>query len=232
MFQSEAIKAGQNSAEHLNGYKIWNQGKISLAEKNYAALTANSNLWNCPTLYNFSMEWSPDKAQSVLNNPEVKGMLPMGTIEIWQKRLKNIPKQAYESVNKNGADNISLVNEITLNLYKANAKLIAGTDASSIPFLVPGYALHEELRTFHEIGIPTYHVLKMTTCNAALSMNKEREFGTVEIGKRADLLLLNSNPLQNLNSLKDKSGMMIRGIWLSDGDLQKISDQIKTTFSN
>lgn len=228
---SEAIEAGQNSAEHLNGYKIWNQGVISIADPKNTSLTANAELWNCPTLYNFSVEWSIETAEKILNDPALTGLLPSETSENWNKRLKNVPKQARESLAKNGASNIAVMKDLTLSLYKSNAKLIAGTDAGSIPFLVPGYALHEELRMLHELGIPIYEVLKMATTNAAQAMQKQSEFGTIEAGKRADLLLLDANPLINLNHLKLKSGLMIRGIWLSDEDLQKLSAEIKSAFA-
>lgn len=62
-------------------------------------------------------------------------------------------------------------------------------------------------------------------------MQKQSEFGTIEAGKRADLLLLDANPLTNLNNLKLKSGLMIRGIWLSGEDLQKLSAEIKSAFA-
>jgi imidazolonepropionase-like amidohydrolase len=229
---TDAIQAGQNSAEHLNGYKLWKDGKILLKEETYAGVTANSEMWNCPTLYNFSVEWSIENGQSILNDSELSGLLPHGTLDIWQKRLKDIPKEARESIARNGVNNTTLMKEIVFNLYKSNAKLITGTDAGSIPFLVPGYSLHEELRMMNEIGIPNYDVLKMTTSNAALSMQKDSDFGTVEEGKRADLLLLNSNPLTDIQNLKDKNGIMIRGIWLSREDIDQISNKIKSTFSN
>ena len=122
--------------------------------------------------------------------------------------------------------------QIVLALYNSNAKLVAGTDAGSIPLLVPGFSLHEELAALNSIGIASYDVLKMTTVNAALAMGKEYEFGTIEVGKRADLLLLDSNPLEDINNLKKQAGIMVRGIWLSDKELDLIKKEIKTTFGN
>ena len=75
--------------------------------------------------------------------------------------------------------------------------------------MVPGFALDEELNALSELGIPTYDVLKMTTIDASFAMNKEDEFSTMEVGKRADLLMLNSNPLKDINNWKDKHGVML-----------------------
>ncbi|MCG8388366.1 MAG: amidohydrolase family protein [Cytophagales bacterium] len=95
------------------------------------------------------------------------------------------------------------------NLYRAGAKIIAGTDAGNLLLMVPGFALDEELNALSELGIPTYDVLKMTTIDASFAMNKEDEFSTMEVGKRADLLMLNSNPLKDINNWKDKHGVML-----------------------
>jgi imidazolonepropionase-like amidohydrolase len=70
----------------------------------------------------------------------------------------------------------------------------------------------------------------MTTVNAALAMHKEHEFGTIEVGKRADLLLLHSNPLDNIENLKNKSGLMVRGIWLPEEEINKMTGKIKLAF--
>ena len=91
---AEAIEAGQSSAEHLNGYKIWKQGMISIGDQQNVSLTANSGLWNCPTLYNFSIEWSLETIGKILNDPALAGLIPNGMLENWQKRLKDVSKQA------------------------------------------------------------------------------------------------------------------------------------------
>lgn len=54
--------------------------------------------------------------------------------------------------------------------------------------------------------------------------------GTVEVGKRADLLLLNSNPLDSIENLQNKNGLMVRGIWLSEEEIKKLTDKVKLAF--
>lgn len=229
---STAIALGQKSIEHLTGYKTWKEGKTFPINEDYAAITASSETWNCPTLYNLALNGSIEMGKAVLTDPKLFGLLPNSLIKIWDKRINGISKEATEMIRKHGASNTDVMKEMVLNLYRSNAKLVAGTDAGSIPFIVPGYSLHQELKLMVESGIPIYEVLRMTTVNAALSMNKQTEFGTVEIGKRADLLLLDSNPLDNIDNLQNKRGMMIRGIWLSDEELEKITIKIKSAFAN
>lgn len=229
---SKAIELGQKSIEHLTGYKTWKNWEVSPIGEGYSAITASSETWNCPTFYNLALNGSIEMGRAVLTDSKLWGLLPSSLIKKWEKRINGISKEALEMIKKNGANNTEVMRTMVLNLYKSNSKLVAGTDAGSLPFLVPGYSLHRELKLMSEIGIPIYEVLKMTTINAALLMNKESEFGTVEVGKRADLLLLNSNPLDNIDNLQNKSGLMIRGIWLSDEGIKKITDKVKSTFAN
>lgn len=227
----DAIKSKHNSVEHLNGYFEWKDHQVSInAPDNYASLTANSGLWNCPTLYNHYMQGSRKGVAEMFSYAETSGLVPSAWTEMWKKRISNNSKETMEIVDKFGESNFETLKKFVLNLYNLKAKLIAGTDAGNLPLLIPGYSLHQELKIMSEIGIPTYEVLKMTTINAALAMNKETEFGTVEVGKRADLLLLNSNPLNKIENLQDKSGLMIRGIWLSDEEIKKMTDKVKLAF--
>jgi imidazolonepropionase-like amidohydrolase len=227
----DAIKSKHNSVEHLTGYFEWRDHQVSIsAPDNYAPLTANSGLWNCPTIYNHYMQGSRNGVSEMFSYAETSGLVPSAWTEMWKKRISNNSKETMEIVDKFGESNFETLKKIVLNLYNSKAKLIAGTDAGNLPLLIPGYSLHQELKIMSEIGIPNYEVLKMTTINAALAMNKETEFGTIEVGKRADLLLLNSNPLDKIENLQDKNGLMVRGIWLSEEEIKKLTDKVKLAF--
>ncbi|MEJ1242504.1 amidohydrolase family protein [Chryseolinea sp. T2] len=227
----EALKLNHNSIEHLNGYFEWKDNQVSLSvPENYASLTASANVWNCPTIYNHYMNWSRKGAAEMFTYAETSGLIPSALRETWKKRISNNSKEVMEIVDKFGESNNETLKKSVLNLYNSKSKLIAGTDAGNLPLLIPGYALHQELKIMAEIGIPTYEVLKMTTINAALAMNKDTEFGSVEVGKRADLLLLNSNPLDDIENLKNKNGVMVRGIWLSEGEIKNLTDKVKLSF--
>ncbi len=228
----DAIRSRHNSIEHLNGYFEWKDHQVLISEPdNYTSLTANSDLWNCPTIYSHYMTGSRKGVTEMFSYAERSGLVPNDWTGMWKKRISNNPKETMEIVDKFGESNFEALKKIVFNLYNAKAKLIAGTDAGNLPLLIPGYSLHQELKILKEIGIPTYEVLKMTTINSALAMNKENEFGTVEVGKRADLLLLNANPLLNLNNLQNKAGVMVRGVWLSEDDGKKLTASIKSIFS-
>lgn len=227
----EALKVNHSSIEHLTGYFEWKDKQVSVSvPDNYASLTANADVWICPTIYNHYMNGSRKGASDMMSYAETSGLLPNDLKEIWKKRMNNNSREVIEIVDKYGASNFESLRKIVLTLYNSKAKLIAGTDAGNLPLLIPGYSLHQELRILNEVGIPPYEVLKMATVNAALALNKDTEFGTIEVGKRADLLLLHSNPLDNLTNLQNKSGLMIRGIWLSEKEIEKLTNKIKLVF--
>ena len=63
-------------------------------------------------------------------------------------------------------------------------------------------------------GLTPYEAIRTATVNAAQLLRKSGEFGTIEVGKRADLLLLDSNPLADVAALSSPRGVMVRGEWL------------------
>lgn len=75
--------------------------------------------------------------------------------------------------------------------------LTAGTD-TPFPWIIPGVAFHEELRLLASAGIPVPEVLRMATINGARALRRDAEIGTVETGKRADLVVLEANPLADI----------------------------------
>ena len=126
----------------------------------------------------------------------------------------------------------TIYTDIVQNLYEAGAKLMIGTDAGNLPLLIPGTSLHSELKALHDLGIPAEELLQMATIKNASGMGKEQEFGSIEVGKRADLLLLDKNPYEDLDNLQQKSGVMIRGIWLDAQELERLSSQMQVAFGH
>lgn len=226
---SDALFFGQRTIEHLTGYIEWkNNMQVTLTvSPGYAQTTANSDVWNCPTLFNHQMNISREKVLLKLQDGQVK-FIPSSLLARWKKPLTKVNK-AYDELS---STNFNTLKEIVLTLYKADAKLIAGTDAGNLFFLVPGFSLHEELKVMNEIGIPVFDVLKMATKNAAIAMNKENEFGTIVKGARADFLVLNQDPLKSIDHLQDKHGVMVRGAWISKDELTRLETGIRTVFGH
>ncbi len=108
---------------------------------------------------------------------------------------------------------------ITRGLRDAGVPLLAGTDAS-VAFVLPGFSLHEELRLLHAAGLTPFEVLRAATADPARCLDRSDEFGTIEVGRRADLVLLDENPLERLGGLSDPAGVMVRGRWFDRSELR------------
>ncbi len=107
-------------------------------------------------------------------------------------------------------------------LYRAGVPLMAGTDAMGAPLVVPGASLHVELEQLAESGLDPAAVLRTATVGPARFVGHENEFGTIAAGKRADLVLVDGDPLADLSRLRRPLGVMVRGRWLPRDELDRM----------
>jgi len=110
----------------------------------------------------------------------------------------------------------------------AGVSVLTGTDAS-IPVVVPGYSLHQELEEFVDAGLTPYQALAASTVKSAAFLGRE-DCGTIEPGKRADLVLIDANPLYNIGNTRKIAGTVIGGTWLDRNALQESLDQIRASI--
>lgn len=82
---------------------------------------------------------------------------------------------------------------------KSGVKILAGTDSWS-EYNVPGFSLHEELRALNDAGLDNYAILQAATINGAKYFRIADEVGSLDVGKRADMVLLDANPIENIKN--------------------------------
>lgn len=114
----------------------------------------------------------------------------------------------------------SFLRAMVVPMHRAGVPLLVGTDAP-VPGAVPGFAVHDELRTLVEVGLTRYEALAAATRNAVAYLRRD-DFGTVEAGRRADLLLLEANPLDDIRHTESIAGVMARGRWFDRPALDAI----------
>jgi len=107
-------------------------------------------------------------------------------------------------------------------LHRAGVPLMAGTDAMGFPFIPRGSSLHHELELLTQSGLTPYEAMRAATVVPASFLGKDKEFGTITTGKRADLLLLDENPLKDVTRLRRPIGVMARGRWFTRDELQQM----------
>jgi imidazolonepropionase-like amidohydrolase len=103
-------------------------------------------------------------------------------------------------------------------MYKTGVKILAGTDLGN-PFIYAGFSLHDELEHFAKAGLTPLDALQTATLNPAKYVGKEREIGTVSIGKLADLILLDANPLLDITNTRKINAVVLNGKLLQRKDL-------------
>ncbi|MCP5051395.1 MAG: amidohydrolase family protein, partial [bacterium] len=112
-------------------------------------------------------------------------------------------------------------------LHRAGIPLVSGTDAGTGAMgIVPGISLHDELRILVENGFTPYEAIETGTVNASkvvAAMTSKNDFGTIEVGKRADFILMNKNPLEDIAHIRDNRGVMAGGKWYETAYLQAIA---------
>jgi imidazolonepropionase-like amidohydrolase len=112
--------------------------------------------------------------------------------------------------------------ELVQLLHKAGVPFLAGTDTPPGVYIFPGFSLHEELQRFVAAGFTPLEALQTATLNPARYFQMEKQFGTVEEGRFADLVLLDANPLENISNTQKIAAVVLNGRYLSRGDLQKL----------
>jgi imidazolonepropionase-like amidohydrolase len=113
-------------------------------------------------------------------------------------------------------------------LHAGGAGLVLGSDAPQI-YNVPGFSIHRELEAMVAAGLTPYQALETGTRNVALFFGTLAETGTIEAGKRADLVLLEGNPLSDIRNTSRRTGVMLHGRWLSKDAIDtRLADIAKT----
>ena len=133
--------------------------------------------------------------------------LPEAAENNWmQGSLKLANIDVTENAKKFDAWSLSLVNK----MHQEGVKIIAGTD-TPIGYLTPGYSLHKELELLSEAGLSNMDVLRSATITPAEFFGMENQMGTIEVGKLADLVILDKNPLMSISNTQSIHSVIVKG---------------------
>jgi imidazolonepropionase-like amidohydrolase len=108
---------------------------------------------------------------------------------------------------------------------------LTGTDTAAIPCILPGISIHDELSELVGAGLSPYEALKVSTTNAHEFLGELGTAGTVELGKRADLVLLDGNPLENISNTRKIIGVMTQNRWIPRAEIDKRLNEIRHSYA-
>ncbi|MES2689256.1 MAG: amidohydrolase family protein [Bacteroidota bacterium] len=124
---------------------------------------------------------------------------------------------------------VYLRRKMVYELWKAGVKLMAGSDSPEW-FLVQGFAIHDELAELVRCGLTPYAALETATRNPAQYSGSIKQWGTVEEGKKASLVLLNANPLSDINNTRDIFAVVNKGKVYDQTSLLRLLDEARTAL--
>src|SRR5229473_3802616 len=136
-------------------------------------------------------------------------------IESFEPGATKVPPELVVQVNKKGesaeeAEGLRMVLDVLLKiiagLHRAGVPIVAGTDVG-----VPGHTLHRELELYVKAGLTPLEAIQAATITLARVMKLENEVGTIEAGKRADLIILDANPLDNISNIRKVKFVITQG---------------------
>ena len=229
-----AIEMGQETMDHLDGYiefldafdKPIDPGKldeiVALTRDAGAAVVPTMVLWDVGII-------GRGETEDLMAFPELRYWPDQG-IENWRGRQADraAERKQNEAQFQQWFENRQAVLKA---LNDGGVTILMGTDSPQI-FSVPGFSLHREMQAMAAAGLSNWDILISGTKNVGEYFQRHDAFGTVAVGRRADLLLLNANPLDDIGNVADRVGVMVRGTWHAEADIQARLAEIAAGFGH
>ena len=241
---SEAVSAGQRSFEHLIGIfeasspdeDKYLSGKKSpgafletydaVREAAIIQLLAKHGVWQCPTLFWERGQWLVD-AIDYTKDPDIGFAARTWVTEQWPATQKSILKSLDTDPLPVREKFVEHELDIIRKLHRAKVPFLAGTDTPAGVDVIPGFSLHLELQRFVAAGFTPLEALQTAALNPAKYYNKLVDYGPVQKGRIADLVLLRANPLDNIANTRTISGVVADGHYMSQADIDQLRGRLR-----
>jgi imidazolonepropionase-like amidohydrolase len=220
------LEAHQSSIEHLSGYNRRLESPSNIP----ALVTAikSAGVWNCPTLLIVALNARQIGFATKVQWPEERYF--SATTHKLHDSLR-IDEEQHPADTVEAFQLLAAQRQLVKALQDSGAGLLLGTD-SPAKSILPGFGVHRELQALVQAGLTPYQALTTGTRNVAAYFGTLNESGTVAVGKRADLVLLDANPLEDIRNTTRISGVMITGRWLPKAELDRRLDKYVGTMSD
>ncbi len=253
---TEASEAGQKSIEHLMGILLGNSSREDELRKESLEAMKQTGQERANRLYEIEREevdsYSPDKAnaliaefvknhtwqcptilpegglkQELTEHADLLKYLPASMSAQWRAQAAKVAAPSASVMEVAHRAHEELRKEVAM-MQHAGVGILAGEDVGR-PGLWAGFSLHDDLVEESAAGLTPMEVLQTATINPARFFGKEKEMGTVQKGKLADLVLLDANPLQDIYNTTKINAVVINGRLLDRRELDKMLNDVIAT---
>jgi imidazolonepropionase-like amidohydrolase len=223
-----------NHGQSVSDYNIYSKAAWEtvphLMESKIPAL-ANSvkeaGIYVTPTNYFFiSNAGLPQTDEEIKAKPDYEYLPSNLKAEKWKYRESYLKKMAPLASREKY---VNIRKQMVYELWKAGVPLMAGSDSPEF-FVVAGFSIHDELKTMVDAGLSPYAALQTATINPATFLDVNKRTGTIETGKEADLVLLDKNPLENIDNTRTIVGVSSGKDWLDSNELKRLLGEVKSVL--
>lgn len=228
-----AIEMGQETMDHIDGYYRWLQqfeeSEWEKRMKEIVSKTKEAGVWIVPTQALWETIIGAADYEAMKQYDELKYIPPAVRQNYFNFVTNNIEDNT-ESDRQEGLKQAEWRQKLLREMNKQGVRILMGTDAPQL-FSVPGFSIHRELPLMEEAGMTPYEIIESGTVNVGDYFSNEDNFGTIAEGQRADLLMLNNNPLEDIAHLQNHAGVMVQGKWYSRDMIDQKLKEIEAAYA-
>ena len=226
-----ALEMGQETIDHVDGYIEYlkaENGPVDEAKlADVVRRTKQAGTWIVPTMALWEILIGLADLETLLSYPELKYMPPQ-QVESWKNAHRS--RLGDPQFNRKSAEHVAANRKRILRaLHGAGVRILLGSDAPQ-QFSVPGFSIHREMSLMLECGLTPYEIIRSWTKIVGDYFKGKDEFGTIAEGKRADLILIHGDPLKDISNIAKRSGVMVRGRWLPEEEIQQRLEKIAASY--
>lgn len=239
-----SLKAGQKTIEHFDkfmefltgdaekesasviyfGYEETPRVDLSLIDE-AASITSESGAWVVPTNTLLENVLNPDLTVGEMQDWPGMEYLPDDLVNGWSNFVRST-RNSPDYNEEQAREYLNIRKQLTLAVHEQGSRLLLGADAPQI-FNPPGFSTHRELELMVESGLTPFEALQTGTINVGRYLGEEDSVGKVAEGYRADLILLDSNPLNSIPFQDHIQGVIYRGNYLDRAELNSILEGLR-----
>ncbi|MBQ4822754.1 amidohydrolase family protein [Aquimarina sp. MMG016] len=226
-FLEGLVSESENVNPNDNGFFGYNFTPLADTSKidELVQLADQNKVWIVPTQSLFERWFAPVSSEELLKAPEMKYM-PGSTLQNWKQRKDQYPVEEAQWNQFN-----TIRRQLLKKLQDNGGRILLGSDAPQL-FNVPGFSIHHEIDGMIKAGLTPLQVIQSGTINPAIFLDKENTFGQIKEGLDADIVILDTNPLEDIKALQQVSGVMVRGKWLPKEMIDKKLSEVAKNATN